>query len=286
METFWLFIRSNLSKFNVNGGKASLIERIKIFYDPTYTSKDEDPKPIVDDIPFSIENDAQLRDILSVISKFERSAIDINMRIWSNLFNLPEEHRDEVLKFLKENDRLLLNILIEDPSKINYFSNDTRFIRVIWADKIYNSYKHYKIILGMLRHSLIPENQFNEFVNTVTDTVNTSLFIDANETELSVLENSGFFKEFYELAFTKLKISNFDWARENKILIVQYIKRYGLDDNIVNAFNQTFRNSLYPWKLQEALDELFQEEAHLEDRYMQINEEIDGELPAYLFQYK
>ncbi|KSU64598.1 hypothetical protein AS034_01815 [[Bacillus] enclensis] len=283
VETFWLFIRSSLSKFNVNGGKESLIEKIKLFYDKNYTPRDEDPKPIIEDIPSSIESNTDLKEILSVIYEFDKTEIDFNLNIWKQLFTLEEENREVLLGFLKERDNLLLEILIYDPSKISFFCDDPGFIRTIWTNKIYNSFTHYKIVLGLLRNDLIPENQLREFVSTVTNKINTDLFRQAEEADITVLENSGFFGLFYKLAFVDIKINNFDWARENKYLIVQYIKRYGLDEVIVKACNNTFMTSSHPWKLQEALNDMFKENPQLVDEYKKINEEIDGLLPEYLF---
>jgi hypothetical protein len=284
VETFWLFFESNLAKFGVNGGKESLLERLKIFFDSSLTPRDEDPTPIINDIPSSVDQ-SDFNEVLEMIHNLTVGVTLDKSKIpfWHQLFSLDGDFRDHLIDFLITKKGLCLAILVDDPSKVRHFSKDPTFIRLLWKEMIYNSYKHYRIIIGLLRHKLIPCNQLKDVVETATRKINDTLFIRPEENDLLTLEDSGFFDEFKTLAFEEMKIKNFDWARENRNLVIQYILRFGFDKEIVKAINNTFLGSFIPWKLKDSLEELFEQKPHLKDEYIRINEKIDGILPEYFF---
>ena len=281
VETFWLFFESNISKFGVNGGKESLIESIKVFLDPNLTPYDTDSGHIIEEIPYALEP-ADYNEVLEIV--FDSTVTPEPTKFWIELFRIDGEFRDHLIAFLKTKKRLVLLILEENSSIVNYFSGEPLFIRLIWKDILYNSYQHYRIVICLLRHGLIPEEQLNEFVETVTTRINDSLFISHfDENDLMTLETSGFFSEYKLVAFNKRKISDFDWARGNRNLICQYILRYGFDEDSVDAINQTFTGSFTPWKLGDSIEELFGNHPNLKDDYKNINEEIKGLLPDRFF---
>lgn len=284
VETFWLFFESNLSKFVVNGGKESLIQRIITHFDPVYTPRNQDPSSIINDIPTAIDTNEYI-EILEVLYNITDDGPLLNeatFPFWDQLFNLSPTFTEKLIDFIKKKRKLCLVLLTEDSSKVTYFSNDGAFIRVLWKEMI-NSYKHYKIILGLLRYRLIPEDQFKEFVETVTTKINDALFIHPEEVDLISLKESGFFEELKNLAFVERMISNFDWARENKHLITHLIIKYGFDETIVRAMNGTFSSAFIPWKLRDALDAMFEANPQLKLEYRTINEQIEGELPEHFF---
>ncbi|WP_025720961.1 hypothetical protein [Paenibacillus polymyxa] len=285
VETFWLFFESNLSKFVVNGGKESLIQRIMTYFDPVQTPRNHDPSLIINDIPKAIDTNEYI-EILDVLYSTTDDGPFLNestFPFWNQLFNLNDAFIEKLIDFIKQKTKLCLVLLTEDPSKVTYFANDTTFIRTLWKGMIRNSYQHYKIILGLLRHRLIPEDQFSEFVETVTTKVNDTLFIRAEDVDLMILEESGFFNELRNLAFVEKKINNFDWARENKHLITHLIVRCGFDEATVRTINSTFSSAFIPWRLRDALNEMFEANPRLKVEYRAINEQIGGELPEYFF---
>lgn len=284
VETFWLFMESNLSRFVVNGGKESLKQRIRIYFDPIQTPRNQDPTSIINDIPLALET-TEYDEVLETLFSITDGPLlnESTFPFWHQLFNLESVFRESLVDFIKQRRKLCLVILEDDPSKITYFATDPTFIRVLWKDFIYNSYRHYNIILGLLRNRLIPDEQFKEFVETVTIKVNDTLFINPEDTDLLVLEQSGFFNELRNLAFVERKINNFDWARENKHLIVNLILRLGFDEATVRAINNTFIGAFIPWKLRDALSKMFDAMPQLKEEYRRINEQIGGDLPECFF---
>lgn len=114
-----------------------------------------------------------------------------------------------------------LDILKYYPSKVKFFSKHLEFIRSLWKEHNYNTFRYYKIIIGLLRDKLISDEQLNELVETVTEKVNDIWFINSEEIDIITSDESGFFDELKKIAFSERKINNLDWARENRNLITK-----------------------------------------------------------------
>lgn len=57
IDTFWIFIMSNLSKFVINGGGEGIMQLIKDFFDITITPKNADNSHIIENIKLGISTD-------------------------------------------------------------------------------------------------------------------------------------------------------------------------------------------------------------------------------------
>ncbi|SUJ01579.1 Uncharacterised protein [Sporosarcina pasteurii] len=283
VESFWLFFESNLSKFGVGGGKEALLEKLKVFLNPAFTPVDSDPTSIIKEIPLTVDS----ADYLEVIENvYELTTVDIfgpmKTRVWDEMFKLRGEFLDQLVEFIKTNQSLYTQLLKEDPSKVRFFANDPAFIRSLWYE-MKMDFRTYKVIIGLLRHNLIPREELNEMISTVSSNNNDTFFFQVEEPDLLVLEESGFFSEFKTLAFVDMKINDFNWARENRNIIWHLIIRNGFDETIVEALNNTMSNSFIPWRLRDSILELFEEFPKLKEEYIDVNSRINGCLPDKLF---
>ena len=86
VESFWSFLRSNLSKITVEGGIASLLAKFALHYDATHTPAGKDVSPLVAEISASVDplNLATFWDKLETI-------IDNSHYYGSETFNLIAE---------------------------------------------------------------------------------------------------------------------------------------------------------------------------------------------------
>src|SRR6185295_17074722 len=74
VESLWLFIRSNLAKLIVAGGRTGLFERFRRHFDATFTPPGNDFLPLVQEIPLSVRHQEYkdfLRDILRLTGDIE-----------------------------------------------------------------------------------------------------------------------------------------------------------------------------------------------------------------------
>lgn len=286
VEVFWLFIESNLAKFVVNGGKESLLEEIKVHFDWNLTPRNADYTELIELIPGVVEkldhNDF-LQNIYDYFNDKGITTVDTVINFWVSLLKIDGEFSNSVVKFLMDKDSFILELFMAEPNLVVYFRNETQLLRSLWKDKFWNSYKVYPLFITMLRNKLIPQEELREAIEAVSNTVSDSHFSRVEQVDVVSLQESGFFEVFVDLAFgNNSKINNFDWARENKNIICLYLKLYGLNSDIVSSLNATFNARHTPWKLGDAIEELFEERPLLKESYIKINEEIDGELPESL----
>jgi hypothetical protein len=54
-ESFWSFVKSNLAKISIEGGKESLLNKFEKHFDTTFTPPDADFSPLVKEIDESVE---------------------------------------------------------------------------------------------------------------------------------------------------------------------------------------------------------------------------------------
>lgn len=283
VETFWLFVESNLSKFWVNGGKESLLERMKIYFDKNLTPPNADPLPIIRDIQYAVDP-SDYNEVLEIIFGYTEIIPIIpfyDKAFWIKLLTIDSDFRVHAVNYLKTKKVLILDILIEDPSNLIYFSDDPVFIRSLWKEKKYNINKS-PLLINLLRHGHIPSEQFKEFVSNVSPDIDNFLILyQPDETDYRTLEESGFFTEFKLIALEN--ISSFDWTGDNRNLICHLILRYGFDEGMVKAINNAFTGSFTPWKLGDSLEKLFINNPAYKIEYKRINDELHGILPERFF---
>jgi len=279
VESFWLFFESNIAKFGVGGGKEALIEKLKMFFDLTFTPISENPEELIKEIPRTVKTE-DYKELLEKIYAMTKGSDYKTSRIefWHQLFILEGDFRDKLIEFLKLKKGLCTDILVEDSSKVIYFGGDKQFVRSLWYE-MKNTYLTYKVVFGLLRNKLIPSEQIYELVKTVTKNNNDSLFHSVSESELQVLDESGFFKEFQKFAFTEMAITDFDWARENRHIIGHLISRHGFNEDIVTAINTVFYRQNTPWKLGDKIGELLENNPALKNQYLEISRKIGGVIP-------
>lgn len=289
VETFWLYVQSNLERFAVNGGKGSIIEKIKVHFDRSKTPKHADFTSIIEAIILTIKKEEMQEFLNEIYDYFDEHDNVLKKKdedvqdFWISL--LKQERADvgiELVKFLMHKERFTLDLLLYKPNAVTCFKEETQFIRSLWKDQFYNSYKIYPLFISMLRNELIPESEKREAIEHVVSTVNDSIFLHLEQVDLLALQECGFFEIFYDIAFGIPKISNFDWVRENRNIIELYIKLHGLSHEMVQVLNSTFTSQYTPWKLGDTIKELFEERPKIREEYIRLSEENGDSLPEKL----
>lgn len=286
VEVFWLFIESNIAKFVVNGGKESLIEEIRVHFDWGVTPRSADYTKIIESIPIVVEKPDHNEFLQNIYNYFNDKNIltdDTVLKFWASLLKIDGEFSNSTVKFLVDKGSFILELLMAEPILVVYFRDEKQFIRSLWKEKFWNSYRVYPLFITMLRNKIIPEEELKEAIERVSVVVGDTHFSRVEQVDVTSLQESGFFEIFKDLAFGEFrKINNFNWARENKHIICLYFKIYGLNSDIVSVLNDTFNANHIPWKLGDAIKELFEERPSIRDSYIKLNEDIAGELPDSL----
>ncbi|WMX58986.1 hypothetical protein [Peribacillus sp. R9-11] len=300
VESFWLFLQSNLPKFVVNGGREFILQSIKNHFDPTRTPVGITIDPIILKIKTSID----IVDYKEFLQKLKDFTIDydlinsiINMNdnlanMWHSLFQLPEVYCDVLVDFLVSDPPFCLDILRVKQQMVQYFHRKSTFIRMLWK-KDFNRDSDYKVFIGLLRYNLIPKDQISEAYKHVLENISTQYFDEdsswlygedgiINENEKMVLLDRGFFGEFEKIAFEQKKVVyDFNWGNLNKELFVYYIRHFGLNKRFVESINDALYRANPPFKLRDELKLFYKNEPVYLEKHREISDEFGFLMPEY-----
>jgi len=291
VESFWFFIKSNLSKFIVIGGKDELLNKVKDHFDISKTPPNQDIGYIVKDIPSTVDlqdYEQFLNDLLNLIRKFDDSLFSRNFTkdtiVIEKIISLNSlELTHATSNILKRKDDLLLTYLRKYPHHIVIFSEDKTFIRGIWYDKLFGSAtikEDFSIYCSILKNNLIPEDQMNESFEHIIR--NRLLCNTPCDDDFIFLKNIKFFDKFKEIAFIENKICQFEWSKKNVNFIIYYLSQFEMDETIAESIYFTFNVENYPFKLAQDLELFLNSNEYKKNQLIGILEKKGHEKPEKL----
>ena len=291
VESFWFFIKSNLSKFIIIGGKDELLNKVKDHFDISKTPPNQDIEYIVKDIPSTVEPQEYeqfLNDLLNLVRTFDNSLFSRNFTkdsiIIEKIISLNSPKlTNAISNILKKEDDLLLTYLRKYPHHIVIFSEDKTFIRGIWYDKLFGlatTKEDFSIYCSILKNNLIPEDQINESFEHII--MNGLLCNSPCDDDFIFLKNVNFFDKFKEIAFINKKISQFEWSKKNVNFIIYYLNQFEMDEEIAESIYFTFNVEHYPFKLAQALELFLNSNKNKKNRFISILEKKGYEKPEKL----
>jgi hypothetical protein len=296
VESYWLFIKSNLAKFVVSGSKEGLLDDIRVHFDRSLTPADADCSFMVEQIPNAVEVD-ELEDFFEGV-----------LRVFEELYRQPSgtHHEDEIdfinkmldisdaetvgelVGFLRNSEDLLVALLKANPSRLLYFADDPTFIRKLWHSKLIPmSQGEFVLYCSLLRNQLIPKDQLQEAHRRVIP----YLFGVTLTVELCpTLEEAGFFQAFRQLVFLKsdapsgLPLADeFRWANSLRHLVVFYLDRFGIDKDIAHSLSRIFSKDNHPFELKERLNSFLSQSPEKREEFLAVFEENQIRLPDHLY---
>lgn len=289
IESYWAFIRSNLPKLVVSGGKDSIINRIRRHFDPKYTPPKADPSPIIKDMVVGVKEE-DLTEVFEELVELTKNHIDYIFGItesfpadfWIKIIELGGVTSSECLKFLKSKSLDVLDHIVEiHPHVLVFLADEFELIRSLWYDRIGRFFNPLEILASLLDSDCIPPEQTEEAIRIV---INKARDTEIDPLTLQRLDSYGFSKIFREKVFVGFGryISNFEWANDHCSLVCNYLLLRGLDKDIVTHISDTFRVPNHPFKLRDSLQRLFNEKQELSNRFTKIAEEEGITLPNRL----
>jgi len=301
VESFWLFLQSNLSKFVVNGGREFILQGIKNHFDPTRTPVDAAIEPIIKKINTSID----IIDYQDFLQKLKNFSIDYDSKLsgdsmndnlanmWHSLFQLPEAYCNVLVDFLISEPSFCLRILRSKQQVVQFFHNKSTFIRVLWKKDLKRD-SDYKVFVELLRYNIIPEGQISEATNHMLEHISPSIFDEdnawwhgeegiINEDDRLILLDRGFFIEFEKAAFENRKVVyDFNWGNFNKELFIYYVKYIGLNEQFVELINEALNKVNPPFKLRDELRSFYKKNPEYLEKHNKISETSGYEMPKSL----
>ncbi|WP_373552335.1 hypothetical protein, partial [Haliscomenobacter sp.] len=227
-ESFWSFIRSNLFKITLEGGKASLINKFRTHFDPTFTPPTADVNTLILEIEESVDF-LDLTDfwdeLINTISPYALafSYYDQNIgKILNSVFELcANPIKENLAKFLK-NNRYDLVLISFHPDKVNFMNYSQGEVRAIWRSRM-SSDAASTLLAALLRNSLIPKDEISEANKYVINLI-TGHRPNDEITHLALAGN-GFGDALFSIAIQEKRLENFKWVNSKADLIAYLIEK-------------------------------------------------------------
>jgi hypothetical protein len=251
VEMLWLFVRSNLAKFVVNGGYSGLLERFRRHFDPAFTPIDQEFSHLVAEIPQAIRH-AQLRDFLRELFSLLDPTEDLEYApYWADTepyirlvdYTIALNNQDlltELLIMVREDINLLIATLLARPNLSLQFSTEPGLVRRLWHDLLPAVQTPHsrpiraslRVLLFLLRNQLIPEDQRFEAVERFVSRIEEGYPQEEYDDDLlDALAPFGFF----EAVHNNLRQGT---ERLSNILFLgfEYLLRFPVDVFVARAF--------------------------------------------------
>jgi len=296
VESFWLFIRSNLAKFVVSGSKEALLDDIRVHFDRSLTPAGADYSFIIEQIPSAIEAD-ELQEFFEgvhqVFTQLYRQPPNTYSEDEIGFFNRMLNIKDtlvtsNLVTFLKAREGLLVAVLRANPNRLLYFADDAAFVRKLWYEKLIPvSQSDFALYCSLLRNRLIPQDQIQEAHRRIIP----HLFdVTLTDEFCPILEESGFFQAFREIVFLKSDspsglplADDFNWGNRNRQLVVFYLDRFGIDRDIAYSLSRIFSKDNHPFELKKRINAFLSQNAEKREQFLSVFEENQIRLPDHLY---
>ncbi len=276
VESLYAFIESNLGKFAVNGSRPEMIKRILDYFNPSLTSPNELLTPIIHDLLNALTSAEYPSFITEIISKLEKAQStiflgmgnpDVIKFLGACFKDGTDELRDACKISLDTNIVLLIDFLREHPDKVYILQNQPQKVRLIWHDHLFErSRSDFSLLSSLLRASLIPQDQVEEAISLA---VGASAIHLPPDVDLQTLIQYGYYAVLESMIVDKRRMTNFDWANNNKELIIKYLSENVISRGVADAIYDAFKNSEhFAWHLADYLNLFFSENPNKKAEYL------------------
>ena len=274
-ESFWSFVRSNLLKITIEGGKASLLNKFDRHFDQTFTPPDADFSSIVRETDESVETTELTSFWEELINRIDHYGLLFRhesnaTKVINRVFELcSEETKENLSDFLKDKKHDLTIVLLY-PDKINRFSYSPAEIREIWRTRIWNDKSSAFSIYGtLLRNSLIPNGEIRETNNHMIDYATD--YSPNNEATHLALATNGFGNSIFEKAIKNDRLNDwYNWVNPRADMLAYYIEKYPLEELTVEVICEMYTRPKYSHWLGERLERIFNESTDKKNEFHDI----------------
>lgn len=290
VETLWLFIQSNGLKFVVNGGKSSMMERLKKHFDSRYTAPGTDITPLIDDLPHSMNADEMTTFLMEYYNYIENEAAVLWMDddedtyvFWKSLSMLPKcQLKKAFIDFIKSDWSHFEIFLTAFPYLMTEIIKDTSFCREYWSSKIGNSIcsteGYWEVVRILLQYSVIPEPELDDFIARVMK----AQFVGwPRGLCLEQLKSTKYFLMLRnDIFFSKDRITGsygVDHANTKWVSIKFYLENTEIDDEVCVELAGAYRYASYG-KFFEGMETMFKENNEFKESFIAKSSRLGLEL--------
>lgn len=287
VESFWSFVKSNLLKITIEGGKESLLNKFEQHFDLTLTPANADFTTFVNQIEQSVDgNDLPdfWKDLILKLDPYRLSFNDESnlTKVFKKVIEVcPEEIISSLCEHLKKENRDLIFVSVY-PELIQYFKYSPTEVRRIWKSRIFNSTNtSFIIYTALLRNSLIPAAEINEANNHIFNNIKDRTPKTINE-HIALAAN-GFGDVIHKIAIVENKIDDwYEWTNPRADILAYYIEKYPLKIDTVKTVCEMYTKSRYSHWLGERIERLFNENISKKDEFHKIANDNSYTIPSQL----
>ncbi|SDZ38875.1 hypothetical protein [Bacillus sp. 166amftsu] len=256
VETFWLFLQSNLAKFVVNGGKEALLDKIKKHFDPVYTKPYSDCTYLIKDIPLVVKP----HEIPELLKEIYEKYVEINELIpdksaylfWKAIaYSTDSKINKSFLEFIESDHDYFSVFIALFPDKLNEFSSNESLIRIFWKKLLFGRINffadtYWELISIVLRNEWIPPEEIEPFINKIYN--NFLNWSNPEPEQTKVLKCYGFLKTIKKHIFESGNLNQpggYQFSNEVANRIIYYFDNESLDVLVVEELNKLFDGYKY-----------------------------------------
>ncbi|MFS0604947.1 hypothetical protein [Peribacillus frigoritolerans] len=260
VESFWLFIQSNLNKFIVNGGREALLDKFRLHFDSRYTKPGLKYDYLIQPIPLVVDKRdiaGLLKDIDEILEeKASYLYIDdkesVYYAFWNNIAcSSNEDINKGFINFITSSQELFIKFITVFPEKLLMCTSQTVLIREFWKEKLFSrevkgSDAFWDLSISLLRNNIIDESEIAKFVRKLAFS---GQYRRLERNHIEYLRSLAFFKYiklhlFENDLFTQAP-NGYNNANANRNLIIFYLKNESLDKVVVESLNTLFKGLTY-----------------------------------------
>lgn len=281
VESFWVFLESNLPKISIGGGMITLLNKFERHFDTAYTPADADIFPLVLEIREAVEKselDEFWQELVDKITDYHRELI-----VFENVFKMNDEYISEsLLAYLKKNEAILLAYIDNHPEFIARMQLNEADMRNLWYDKLYKRRRSIEIYAAMLRNNLIPQNEIGE----ANERLALQYKYTSNIVDHFILEKHGFGEVLYRKLFVDKDPADYrywQFMNEHYELFTVYVEMFELTNEVVEVLAQQLDKTMWnPLFLQQHIDRLFASNAQKKKEFKDKVAALGLQLPSQI----
>ncbi|MCU7766913.1 hypothetical protein [Priestia megaterium] len=251
VDTFWLFLESNLPKFIVDGGKEALSDKFKRFIDRRYTRPGDDFQPLIKEMVSVLRGD-EIADFLKEVQdnyiEVDDLPDELGYKFWREIAYSPNKAlQDAFLQFITSEHDKFAEFIAVFPNRLLLCTSKNELIRFFWKESLFNKIRRrydtfWELALILLRNELIPEEEVEEFIIDLADSVS-GMNIPSN-VEAQELKEYGLFERIrwsiFERGILTEKYNAYNNANRYVAKVMFYIENTPLDSLVVQELNSLF----------------------------------------------
>ncbi len=256
VETFWLFLESNLAKFVVNGGKEALLNKIEKHFDENYTEPNTDTSYLIKEISLVVK----IHEIPELLKEIYVNYVDLDeifsgemeVSFWSNVaYSDNNNIRNAFLEFIETDTDIFSVFIGMFPDKLVEFSNNQQLIRNFWNEILFKhianiSNSYWELISIVLRNGWVPSTETESFISKVYNHFDKYNFPEQEQTK--IFREHGLLKMIKKNIFESRKLNKpggNKLATKSLNMIIYYLDNESLDGIVVKELNQLFETLEY-----------------------------------------